>query len=233
MFSVDTSAFQGPLSLLLELIESEEMDVSQVSLGQVTEAYLRHLEAHPGIAPEELADFLVVAAKLVLIKSRLLLPQLPDMEETGPSLESQLRMYREYAEAAKVVAGMLSASRVLFVRDKLPVFDVGFVPPEKFGLEQLHATILAALKRLAPAHKLPNAAIEAAVSIHDKIAELRGILGKAERASFGDLTRSARSRTEVVVCFLALLELVKARSVKVEQRDRFSDITISALEAVY
>jgi segregation and condensation protein A len=232
MFSVETSTFQGPLALLLELIEAEKVDISEVSLGQVTEGYLRYLEAHPGIPPEELADFLVVASKLVLIKSRLLLPELPEVEEAEPSLESQLRLYREYALASKVIAGLLGAGRLLYVHEKLPPFDVGFVPPEKFGIEQLHAVILAVLKRLAPTHRLPNAAIEAAVSIHDKIAELRGLLDKAKHASFGAMVRGSRSRTEVVVCFLALLELVKQRSVRVEQDARFGDIVISSVVPV-
>ncbi len=226
MFAVSTNSFEGPLSLLLELIEAEKMDISQVALGQVTESYLRYLEQQPGMAPEEMADFLVVATKLVLIKSRLLLPELPVIEEQGPSLEEQLRLYRNYAEAAKVLALRLSSGLVMYSHEKLPVFEIGFVPPSKFGLEQMQLMMCGVLKKITPIQQLPNAAIEAVVSIHDKIAEFRNILATAKRASFGQILQRAQSRTEMVVCFLALLELVKQRSVLVEQDGQFADIML-------
>ncbi|MBD3251618.1 hypothetical protein GF380_04170, partial [Candidatus Uhrbacteria bacterium] len=101
--TVQIEKFQGPLHLLLQLVEREELDISEISLSHVADQYVSHVQANKGkIPPEELADFLVIAAKLVLIKSRLIIPSLvEDVEEEGPDLASQLRLYRQFMRAAE------------------------------------------------------------------------------------------------------------------------------------
>ena len=94
--------FEGPLDLLLRMIEEEKMDVTQVALSKVTDQFIQYLTGIEEKQPEELADFLVVASKLLLIKSRVLLPQVV-LEEDGSDLEKQLRIYKEYLEASKIL----------------------------------------------------------------------------------------------------------------------------------
>ena len=97
MYEIKTEQFQGPLDLLLSLIESQKLDISQIALAQVTDQYLTYLDQAQDIGATELADFLVVAAKLMYMKSKLLLPSLVDEElEEGPDLETQLREYQKF-----------------------------------------------------------------------------------------------------------------------------------------
>src|SRR3989344_5914455 len=106
MYSLKLEKFEGPLDLLLQLIERQELNITEVSLAAVTEQYLVYLSEHNDIAHEDLADFLVVAAKLLLLKSRLLLPELfvDDEEEAGTSLAEQLAVYRLYVKASHKLA---------------------------------------------------------------------------------------------------------------------------------
>lgn len=230
-FSVKLEQFDGPLDLLLDLIEREQLDVSKVALARVTEAYLHHVEAHPEIPPEELADFLVVATRLLLLKSQLLLPFLNlGAEEPTDDLEGQLKIYREYLEASKSIEAQIGRKRFLFVHDRLPSVDIGFAPPKKLGTDQMRALMLAVVRRLEPVFTVPQATVERIVSIHERIGHLRSLVRKAERLSFREVLGSAESRVDIVISFLALLELVKQRSVAVAQEGQFSDIVITGLE---
>ncbi|OGL74543.1 hypothetical protein A3C96_01260 [Candidatus Uhrbacteria bacterium RIFCSPHIGHO2_02_FULL_60_10] len=227
-FSVKLEKFEGPLDILLQLIEQEQLEISEVSLSQVTDGFLKMLDANPQIPLEELVDFLVVASKLLFIKSRLLLP-LGGLtgEEEGPTLETQLRIYKEYLDASKVIHNIIGKRRFLFVHDKLPKIDIGFSPPEGFGTAEMAAMMTAAVKRLEVLVHVPSAILEKTVSIHEKINEIRGLLKRVKRSSFRSMLLSAGNRTEIVVCFLALLELVKQRAVTVSQDGQFNDIMLA------
>ncbi|MEK9152674.1 MAG: ScpA family protein [Patescibacteria group bacterium] len=225
MYTVTLEKFSGPLNLLLELIESEKLDISEVSLARVTDQYLRHLESHPDLPVEELADFLVVASKLLFIKSKLLLPFLA-VEEDGPDLETQLKIYKEYLEASKVIHQLIAKRRFLFAHERLPQIEIGFAPPVGFGVEAMHGFFIAVIRRIEPMVRIPRAVIEKTVSIQEKIREIAAMMDKAASVNFRTVLLSAASRTEIIVSFLALLELVKQRGVVVRQTNKFEDITI-------
>ena len=230
-FAVKLEQFEGPLDLLLELIEAAKLDISQISLAKVTDEYVRRLQEQPNIPPEELADFLVVASRLLLIKSRLLLPFLNlGQEEPEGDLETQLKIYKEYLDASKTVQAMIGKRRFLFVHEKLPHIEIGFAPPKKLTALQMSELFRVVLKRLDLIVRIPRAVIEKTVSIHEKIVEIQQLIAKAASMSFRSLLASSASRIEIVVSFLALLELVKQRSVTVEQGKLFDDITINKIE---
>jgi segregation and condensation protein A len=212
-FAVKLEQFEGPLDLLLELIEAEKLDISKLSLANVTDGYLGYLHGDHAIPPEELADFLVVATRLLFIKSRLLLPFL-NLGEAEPEgdLESQLRIYKEYLDASKVIEAMIGKRRFLYVHEKMA---------------EIYRAMLV---RLEPLLKVPKAVIEKTVSIHEKITQIRGMIAKASDLSFRHVLLTAESKTEIIVSFLALLELVKQRSVAVTQDARWGDIMIKNLE---
>ena len=230
-YSVKLEQFEGPLDLLLELIEQESLDISQISLAKCTDGYLEYVEAHQDIPAEELADFLVVAAKLLFLKSQILLPflNLEEPESEG-DLESQLKIYREYLEASKSIEAAIGRRRFLFVHDRLPNVEMGFAPPKKLTTAQMGDMFRAVVARLEPVFKVPAAVIERTISIHDKIRQIRDILRQAERLSFREVLASATSRTEIVVSFLAILELTKQRSVSISQTGQFSDILIERID---
>lgn len=233
MYAVKLEQFEGPLDLLLELIEAEKLDVSQLSLARVTDGYLHHLHENPQIPPEELADFLVVATRLLFIKSRLLLPflNMVDAEPEG-DLESQLRIYKEYLDAAKSIEAMIGKRRFLFVHEKLPHVEIGFAPPKKLDVEQMAEFFRGVIARLEPLVKVPTAVVEKTVSIHEKIRQIQGMIASASKLNFRSVLVTAESKTEIIVSFLALLELVKQRSVSVSQDALWGDIVISKLETV-
>lgn len=227
MYQIRIEKFEGPLDLLLRLIEQDELDITQVSLAKVTDQYIEHLEKLPEMPPEELADFLVVAAKLLLIKSRTLLPLL-QWEEEGEEgdLERRLRMYREYVEAAKKVEGLIAMKRFTFVREKPPVSELGFAPPKDAGPDKLAELFREVLDRLEPVVRTPEAVIERTVSIHEKIAHIKDVLAKHGKLSFHEVLERAESRNEIVVSFLALLELIKQKHLDAEQEGTFEEIRL-------
>ncbi len=217
--------FEGPLDLLLQLIEREELPITEVSLAEVTDQYVEQLE-HARVPPEELADFLVIAAKLLYIKSRLLVPSLPLEAEEGISLEEQLRMYKEYVEASKGIEERLQAKRFSFSRERAPVVAGVFTPPVGVTPDRLAEVFREIISALEPIVRLPKAAIERAVSIEERIHHLRTLLGEKKRVSFGLYLRSAKTSADVVVSFLAILELMKQGSIRVDQDGLFTDMTI-------
>lgn len=233
-YAVNLEQFEGPLHLLLELIESEKLDISEVSLGQVTDSFLQHLDDDNDIPPEELTDFLVVASKLLLIKSKLLLPFLfLHDEEDVDDLEKQLKIYKEYLDASKVVEEMIAKRRFLYVHEKLPHVEVGFAPPKRLGTDHMAEMFRTVIARLEPfVHITSKETMERTVSIHEKINQIRAMFDRASKTSFREVLATAQSKTEVIISFLALLELVKQRSVSVTQGDQFDDITINKLENI-
>lgn len=216
--------FEGPLDLLLQLIEQEELTISEVSLAKVTEQYLEHI-THAPVPPDELADFLLIASKLLLIKSKTLLPDL-NVPDEGPSLADQLRMYREYVEASKEILVMIKRKRFAFPRE-LPPRQKGFFPPKTMTAAKLELAFDTILQSLAPLIALPRAALSRAVSIKEKIAAIQDLLRRELQSHFSHLVANAKNKTEVIVSFLALLELVKQRLVDVKQGELFTDIAIS------
>lgn len=232
-YAVHVEAFEGPLDLLLQLVEKNELEITNISLLQVTEPFLKHLEEHRGrIATEELADFLVVAAKLVYLKSKALLPSFldPTLEE-GPDLETQLRMYKAFVDAARKLGEMAKKGQRSFGRTKRPTLDrlVGFVPPPGVTAASMRELFSQILKRLEPILALPQVAIERVVSIEEKIADLSLRVRKAVSTSFHRYLAESKDRGEMVVSFLALLELIKQRIVKIKQEDLFEEIHLEAV----
>ncbi len=232
MRHVKVEKFAGPLDLLLQLIETEELDITQVALAQVTEQYLRTLEGATNVGPEELADFLVVAAKLLLIKSRILLPQLQVGDETeATDLERQLKMYKIYLDASRTVSKIIHKRRFTFGRGKPAVMiEQKFSPPPSLTSAALHVTFLTVLQELEPVISLPKAVIERTVSIAEKIEHIRVLILDQALVSFKQIVQQAGSKTDVIVSFLALLELVKQRGIMVKQTALFDDIAIQRLD---
>lgn len=218
--------FTGPLDLLLQLIEQKEMDITAVSLAAVTEQFLSYLQKIEERRPEELADFLVIATRLLLLKSYALLPYLYTEEEEGPQeFEAQLRMYKKYADATSLVSVQWEKSMVLYEKKALPV-EVAFRPPQSMTTDTMREYFIEVLARLEPVARIPKAAYQKAVSLREKLATIHEAIEKNVMMHFSELVNSAEDRGDVVITFLAILELVKQQSVVVKQTNSFSDIII-------
>lgn len=223
--------FEGPLDLLLQLVEQEQLDISSVALATVADQFVGYVNEHPNIPLEELADFLVVAAKLVYMKSKLLLPSLYDQElEEGPDLETQLRTYREFVRVSREIDKLWKSNAESFVRTRRVVkqTEVVFAPPPDVTTEVLRDVMARVILRLTPLLKLPQAAIERVVTIQEKISQLFTRIKNKATLSFTQFLGTHSSRPEAVASFLALLELVKQRFVRVSQQSLFHDIDIEA-----
>jgi segregation and condensation protein A len=227
-YTIHLQQFQGPLDLLLQLIEEQKLDITQLSLAQVTDQYIEYLDQSPEIDPRELADFLVVAAKLLLIKSKELLPVLDwEQEEEASDLEKQLKIYKEYYEASKILHKIILKKNFTFVREKPPITIAPiFSPPKWLTKDVLAQTFQDVLKNLEPIVKLPQETIKRVISMKEKIRQIRELILEKAQINFGYLVKDSKSKVEIVVSFLALLELVKQKIVVVEQEGMFGEISI-------
>ncbi len=230
-FEAALDKFSGPLQLLLELIEREELPITEVSLAKVADDYLKYVGAND-VPPEELADFLVVAAKLLLIKSNAILP-MPELEgeEDPGKLAAQLRLYREFIDVSRKLEEMYAAPHAMFARPKatLPV-ETKFAPPSSLTSTLLADAFQNLLKKLEPFFALREASMRRVVSVQERIQDIQRAILERARLSFRDIIAGAQTRSDVVVSFLAMLELVKQRIVKAAQSSAFEDITLNRVE---
>ncbi len=231
-YAVAIENFTGPFDLLLQLIESEELEITDVSLAQATEPFLRYLEERRGqMLSEELADFLVIAAKLVYLKSKALVPNFEEAElSDGVDLASQLRAYQVFVAAAKQLQVMVAKGAGSFNRPRRNVSrGVGFFPPAQLTPTDLHTLFVKLVRRLEPLMQLPQAALERVATLEEKMAELIERVRQAVKTSFRTLTSQTKNKAELIVTFLALLELTKQCTLQATQPNLFEDIEISHL----
>ena len=228
-----TEKFQGPLALLLQLIEKEELDITEVSLAKIADQYIDYIKKSGQIDPEATADFLVVAAKLLYIKSKALLPYLyPEEDEEVEELEQQLKMYKEFLEAMKVIEAMIGKKKFSFAREfnrKALLNNLNFFsPPKKLTKENLAAVFEELISVIRPPEEeLEEERLERKINIEDKILAIQQILLEKIKINFSKIMEKAESKTEIIVSFLAILELIKQRNIFACQDDLFGEITIN------
>lgn len=227
MDAIKLEKFEGPLELLLSLIEQEELVITEISLSKVTEQFLAYLNTLEAQAPDELATFLVVATKLVYLKSKHLLPYLLPQEDEGPSLADQLKLYKRYADAAKDIEIIWSEAKVAYGRIEPPIPVEGFFIPSNASTLDLNGSFHNLLKRLKPVAALPQVQINHSVSVKQKIESIYAAVKKWSNVRFTQLMQGAEGKTEIIVSFLALLELIKQDKIMIEQTTSFADMEIS------
>lgn len=218
--------FTGPLDLLLSLIQEKELDISEIALAHVTEQYLEYIDQVEEIKPEELADFLVVASRLLLIKARALLPQLMPEEEGQNDLTEQLRLYRMYVDVSKKIHDLWNDPRAAYGR--IEPFKLPEEPQAPANLSALSMDNVMAklIRKLAPAKPLPKTYIDKTVSLKERIEHFRTFLKNHKSFSFSEMISDPRNKTETIITFLALLELVKQKTVQLNQNTLFSEISV-------
>lgn len=230
-YQVQLEVFEGPLDLLLHLIERAELDITKVSLAQVTDQYLEHIKRLKETSADRLADFLVIAAKLLLIKSRALLPVPPQLEEeddAGDELALQLIEYKRFKEAAlqlreRELAGLRMYLRVAPLPRPHPQIGLSDV-----SLADLVSALRRALDFLPPLPDVNHVVTPLKISVDERIEHIRTSLRHHEQVSFTTLLRESRSRLEIIVTFLALLELIKRYEVLVQQNRLFGEIIVTS-----
>jgi segregation and condensation protein A len=239
MYVVHLPAFEGPFDLLLQLIERERLDISAVSLATVTDQFLaRMAELEGAITADELADFLLIAARLILIKSRLLLPQQsrPDAEEEDDPAEAlarQLREYKRFREAALALRAIEEGGLHSYPRVALPPELERHLGAGDASLADLLAAAQAALRQLPePPPRLPGAVVPFSLTIHDLILLIKRVTAGGNSIGFHELVNGATHRLEIIVTLLAVLELIKRRQVTALQSGLFGEIQILPVPGV-
>lgn len=231
-FEIKQEKFEGPLELLLELIEKEKLSISEISLAKVTDDYIKHVKSLEKIDPEQLAEFLVVAAQLILVKSRALLPQLKlsgEEEASIEELEKRLQEYKRIKELAGDVKKIEALRNRIFTREAYWGMDPIFYPPPRLTLKSLSDALAAFLAALPKIEKLAEEKIRRIISLEEKIKHIRTFLQEAVEKAFSEIVKGAKEKTEVIVSFLAILELAKQKFVELRQEKLFEDIIVKRI----
>ncbi len=228
-YQIKADYYQGPFEKLLELIEEKKLGIDQVSLAAVTADFLKYLEKleTENIRPEFLADFVSIASKLILIKSKTLLPSLAVTEEEEKDLkdfELKLKFFREFKEARENIKNNWREMPASATREFLAGSQTFFYPPSELQKDDLRQALAKLVDGLAvffkPAVTLKNEII----SLKKKIEEVFQRL-TSEVVDFKSL-HSGHSRSEVVVLFLAILHLLKDQLIRVDQDNHFDEMRI-------
>lgn len=231
-FHIKQEKFEGPLELLVELVEKEKLSISEVSLAKVADEYLVYIKSLGSIDPEQLAQFLVVAAELMLIKSRSLLPGLQlslEEEHSVEDLERRLAEYKRMRELAKKIKEREGARVHIYTREAYQGMAAIFYPPPKITgviLRDVFAAVLASIPKLA---KLAEEKVRRIISLEEKVAHIKSFLqGTVERA-FSEIVGGAKEKVDVIISFLALLELARQKFLSLDQQNLFEDIRIKKI----
>jgi len=233
-YTVHTSVYDGPLDLLLNLIENAELDITTVSLSAVTDQYLTLIRGLEQVNADEVSAFIVIAAKLLQIKSEALLPRPPAREpgevDVGQALVDQLRLYKRYKEIGGWMMERQDANLQTFLRIAPPPKVEPKLDLSNLTLEKLvHAAHEAFAKETAK-KPLGDVITAPRVTIREKIDMITRTMREVERSTFTALLTEGASRLEIVVTFLAMLELVKRYRLNAHQEGLFSEIEIDRME---
>ncbi|HSF81407.1 MAG TPA: segregation/condensation protein A [Anaerolineales bacterium] len=236
-YEVSTPVFEGPLDLLLYLIEKAELDITKLALAQVTDQYLDHLRKLEELTPDEVSEFLVIAAKLLQIKSEALLPRPPEREEgeedPGELLARQLLEYQRYKTVAEGLFQREAMGMRNYLRLAPPPRMESKVDLSEISLEDLVAAAASVLLHLDNRHELRTVVTPSPITIRQKIRFITETLKKKGRASFRALLATKRTRLDVVVTFLAVLELVKQHFVQAYQARLFDEIELETTNEMF
>lgn len=232
-YHIKLEQFEGPLDLLLQLTEQEKLDITRVSLAKIADQYLEYIAQAKDINLAHLADFLTVASRLILIKSKALLPMLEfseEEEEEIKDLEHQLAEYKKFKDASVKLASVFDDSRMSFSREGFLGMGAVFYPPENITAEDLKKAFAKVLGEIPVIEKLEEEMVKEILTLEDKIVHLQDTLRERVQTSFSELVANAKDKVEIVVSFLAMLELVKQRIIHVEQEDLFSEISLKHMD---
>lgn len=232
MYEVKLENFSGPFDLLLKLLDEKKLDIRNVSLVAVTDQFIDFIKARQGIEIKDLAAFLSIAANLLFLKSKAVLPSLEvseEEEEDAESLKARLEQYKQVREMAERLRKLIKENGEMFSRNEPKNKQPGFYPPENLDTEMLKNIFLELMREYRESCEkqvLPEESIRQIVSLEEKIAGLKELIRIGRKESFNKFVASKTS-LEVVVSFLALLELIRQDSILVYQEFAFSEIVMS------
>lgn len=237
-YQLNLEVFEGPFDLLLHLIEKNEVNIYDIPIAEITQQYLDYLSAMQEMDLEIASEFLVMAANLLAIKAKMLLPKLPKEEGEEESLDARSQLvqdlleYKHYKEMANLLEERNLSQNLLYPRaDMEEVYLALFEPENPLEGKQLADLQLAfanICRRLAE-KPMVHTIIKEQVTIGDKVRQIEtALLQNPAGITFTGLISSGSSKLEVIVLFLAVLELLKTRRIDVQQDGNYEEIFIYA-----
>lgn len=224
-FSVKVRDFEGPLDLLLDLIEERKMLISDVSISKVADDFLSFLQGQGGFPLGQATNFVYISATLLLLKSRSLLPVLTlseEEEEDVKDLEFRLRLYQIFRSAAKQFPNGMGR---IFFGSGAGITEPIFLPSKDLSLQTITEAMNRVLAQVPHKEKNPEVSVKTVITLEEMIDRLSDRIEKAIQMTFRDFAgKNAEDKREIVVGFLAMLELVKRGLVLVNQEHQFGDI---------
>jgi segregation and condensation protein A len=229
-YKITTEVYEGPLDILLQLIESAELDITKLSLAKVTDQYLNHLRNLSDQDPVEVSAFLVIAAKLVYIKSSILLPSSEDGDEksdedVGDQLARQLIEYKKFKNAANWLKERNDNGLRSYYRVSAPPLTIEHLDISEIGVYDLIDILLETFFRNEHETPLSDVVSISVLTLKNRITEIKTLLKSHSKINFSKILPDNFSRLDIVVTFLALLELVRIHAVNTAQESLFSDIS--------
>ena len=228
-YQLTLEKFSGPLGLLLNLVEEQKLSINEISLAEIAEKYIAYLKSLEEMPKGELAAFLVIASTLMLIKSRSLLPgiKLSEEEEIDiKELEERLKTYQFFKELSLHLKELNRQNKHLFGREAYTGMSAVFFPPEGLKIGDFKKIMDEILEAVPKIEQLPEETLGKMISIEDKMAEIQERLNKMLALTFDELKNSAEGKIEIIISFLAMLELVKQGWLILDQQKLFGGISL-------
>lgn len=227
-FSVKTAVFEGPLELLLDLVEKRKLLINDISLAAVTDEYMRQVSEMQELSLPNTAQFIALAATLLLVKSRSLLPvlELTEEEETSiEDLEERLRLYQIYRDAGLRLQSVFGKSRLYYPQYTAPKSPM-FVPDQFCSVTALNEAMRGIIASLPKNEEKPTARVKVTITLEEMMKKLEKRIANQMQTKFSELCAGETEKKVIIVGFLAILELFKQGNLIVSQENRYSDIEI-------
>ena len=230
-YRIKTASFEGPFALLLSLIEERKLFINDVSLARVTEDYINYVNKLGKLDPVAISSFIIVAATLILIKSKSLLPKLDlSTEEEGDirSLEERLRLFKIFSSLSPEIKKTFG-KRIIFPPLERKNMTLVFLPDERITKDSMMTFAYEVIDRIPKKVFLPEVEVKKVISIEEMIDKLMERIQGSLKINFKDFAGSAVTREEklvLIVSFLAMLELARQGILNIVQENNFEDIFI-------
>ncbi len=231
-FAVNTKAFEGPLSLLLDLIEKRKLLINEVSLSQVTNDFLDFVSILEQKDLYKITEFLSIASTLILIKSKSLLPQLDLSSEESSEIEDlelRLKLLQIFKHASKDIKDIFKKNTEyskLHIKKQI----ISFSPTEQINVLKMKWFIDQVLHNLPKTEKKPEKRITKTISLEEMMNKVINRVKQNMTISFRTLSKEHKERKNVIISFLAILELVKLGNIDANQHNTFDDILVESRE---
>lgn len=230
IYAVHTPIYEGPLDLLLQLIENAKLDITLLSLSLVTDQYLEYIKKIKVLKISDVSEFLVVAAKLIQIKSEYLLPKPHDLVEEpeyeGQDLARQLIIYKKFKEAAAYLQNREESKLRSYLRVASPPVINKKFENENYTIYDLKSAAIYILTNIDSRPEIASVVTLPKITIRDKLSKISSFLISNKTGTFQSLLDKNPTRIDVVVTFLAMLELIKRHLITISQSQIFGEIFI-------